>query len=229
FVFQTQLETKKTRMKIMLLLFSLAFLFSLTTSTNDAPNKLSSVVRDTDGRPLKSNTRYSIHAACWGESGGGLLLFNLGDQEQDHCPTSVVQTLTDTYNGLGAYIKPKDSKQEKIQESSPVNIKFNPRGSSCDDWTVLKVDSYPEPADHYTISTGAKLGNPLDENSWFQIKSLGGSTYKLIFCPHDEEKNCKDVGLVDQRGYRRLALTEDAWPFVFIKEASQYGMALSDE
>ncbi|XP_059285845.1 21 kDa seed protein-like [Lycium ferocissimum] len=207
----------------MLPLFSLAFLFSLATSTNDAPNQLSSVVRDTDGRPLKSNTRYFIHSACWGEGGGGLLLLNLGDQEQNRCPTSVVQSLTDTYNGLGAYFKPKDPKQQEILESSPVNIKFNTRGYLCANWTVLKVDSYPKPAHNYTISAGAKLGNPLDENSWFQIKSLGGSAYKLVFCPHEVE-NCIDTGIGDLRGYRRLALAEDAWPFVFIKD-DQYGKA----
>ncbi|XP_059285844.1 21 kDa seed protein-like [Lycium ferocissimum] len=215
------IRNQKTRMKIMLLLFSLAFLFTLTTSANDGPNQLSSVVRDTDGRPFKSNTRYFIHSACWGEYGRGLLLLTLGDQAQNRCPASVVQSLIDTYNGLGAYFEPKRSQTTGDSGILSVNIKFTTRGYLCANWTVLKVDRYPKPTHNYTI-----WENPLDENSWFQIKSLGVSAYKLVFCPHEVEK-CIDTGLVDQHGYRRLALAEDAayaWPFVFIKD-DQYGKA----
>ncbi|MCD7469302.1 hypothetical protein HAX54_008236, partial [Datura stramonium] len=100
--------------------------------------------------------------AIWGVGGRGVLLANIGHQEHDTCPTSVVQSPDELVQGLGVYFKPKDSKDQ--------------------------VDHYPKPAENYTISTGAKLGEPLDVNSWFQIKSLSDSTYKELSRPIIQEE-----------------------------------------
>ncbi|XP_060173217.1 latex serine proteinase inhibitor-like [Lycium barbarum] len=207
-------------MKIILLLFSLAFLplSTLATCTNDDPNQLLRYVLDTDGHPLNKNTRYFINSAIWGAGGGGVFLANIGYQEHNVCPKSVVQSPNDLDNGLGVYFKPKDLKRQKIVESSPVNIIFYLDTYLCANLTVWKVDHYPKPAKLYTLSTGAKKGNPLDVNSWFQIKSLGGSTYKLVFCPYGEEFTCQNIGIVEQNGYRRLVLTKEPKAFVFIKD-----------
>ncbi|MCD7469305.1 hypothetical protein HAX54_008239, partial [Datura stramonium] len=88
----------------------------------------------------------------------------------------------------------------------------------CANLTLWKVAHYPKPAKNYTISTGGKLGEPLDMNNWFQIKSLGGSMYKLAFCPNGVQYTCQNIGIIEKNGYRRMALMEGAKAFVFIQD-----------
>ena len=206
-------------MKTVLLFLSLAFLpFSaLATCSTDIPNQLLRVVKDLKGHPLDKNARYFIVSAFNGAGGGGVRLANLGGQEENTCLTSVVQSPRDTDEGIAVYFKPKEPKHQQIVESSSLNINFYFDSNKCANLTVWKVDNYPIPRKYSTISTGAKLGNPLDVNSWFQIKPLGGSTYKLVFCPYGEEFTCQNVGITEENGYRRLVLTENAKAFVFIK------------
>ncbi|XP_009588833.1 latex serine proteinase inhibitor [Nicotiana tabacum] len=206
-------------MKTVLLFLSLAFLpFSaLATCSTDIPNQLLRVVKDLKGHPLDKNARYFIVSAFNGAGGGGVRLANLGGQEENTCLTSVVQSPRDTDEGIAVYFKPKEPKHQQIVESASLNINFYLDYIKCANLTVWKVDHYPKPAEHYTISTGAKLANPLDVNSWFQIKSLG-SSYKLVFCPYGETFTCHNVGIVNESGYRRLVLTENAKAFVFIKD-----------
>ncbi|KAF3619326.1 hypothetical protein BC332_14299 [Capsicum chinense] len=71
------------------------------------------------------------------------------------------------------YFKPK---QEKIVVSSPVNIQFYLDYPLCSNLSVWKVDNLNSKLPH-TISTGAKLGNPNDVSSWFQIMPIGGVLY----------------------------------------------------
>ncbi|OIT35460.1 hypothetical protein A4A49_60422 [Nicotiana attenuata] len=124
---------------------------------------------------------------------------------------------SDLDKGIAVYFRPKEPKHQEIVESSSLNINFYLDYYECANLTVWKVDNYPKPPKHNTISTGAKLGNPLDVNIWFQIKSLGGSTYKLVFCPYGEKFTCQNVGIAEENGYSRLVLAENAKAFVFIK------------
>ncbi|XP_019234163.1 PREDICTED: 21 kDa seed protein-like, partial [Nicotiana attenuata] len=187
------------------------------TCTTDTPNQLLRAVHDTDGNPLQVNTRYFIFSAIRGAGGGGVRLANLGDQEENACPTAVVQSRSDLDKGIAVYFRPKEPRHQEIVESSSLNINFYLDYYECANLTVWKVDNYPKPPKHNTISTAAKLGNPLDVNSWFQIKSLGGSTYKLVFCPYGEKFTCQNVGIAEENGYNRLVLAENAKAFVFIK------------
>ncbi|XP_016490377.2 latex serine proteinase inhibitor-like [Nicotiana tabacum] len=208
-------------MKSILLFLSLAFLpFSaLATCTTDTGhgNQVLRVVKDWKGHPLDKGARYFIVSAFNGAGGGGVRLANLGGQDENTCPTSVVQSPRDKDDGIAVYFKPKEPKHQEIVESASLNINFYLDYIKCANLTVWKVDHYPKPAEHYTISTGAKLANPLDVNSWFQIKSLG-SSYKLVFCPYGETFTCQNVGIVSESGYRRLVLTDNAKAFVFIKD-----------
>lgn len=88
-------------MKIIFLLFSLALvpLSALATCTTDTPNQLLRAVHDTDGYPLQVNTRYFVFSSCWGAGGGGVRLANIGDQEENACPTAVVQSRSDLDKG----------------------------------------------------------------------------------------------------------------------------------
>ncbi|KAM3345385.1 hypothetical protein P3S68_025094 [Capsicum galapagoense] len=65
---------------------------------------------------------------------------------------------------------------EKIVVSPPVNIQFYLDYPLCSNLSVWKVDNLNSKLPH-TISTGAKLGNPNDVSSWFQIMPIGGVLY----------------------------------------------------
>ncbi|KAF3645029.1 hypothetical protein FXO38_13126 [Capsicum annuum] len=101
----------------------------------------------------------------------------------------------------GGGVSLEDPKQEKIVVSSPVNIQFYLDYPLCSNLSVWKVDNLNSKLPH-TISTGAKLGNPNDVSSWFQIMPIGGDRkYKLVFCTSEEI--CQDIGVVLQGGYQR--------------------------
>ncbi|KAG5573272.1 hypothetical protein H5410_063038 [Solanum commersonii] len=189
---------------ILLLLFSLAFLllFTLASSTNNIPNQAFRTIRDIEGNPLNKNSRYFIVSPISGGGGGGVRLANLGNQGQNDCPTSVVQSHNDLDNGIAVYITPHDPKYDIISEMSTVNIKFYLDSPTCSHFTMWMVDDFPKP-----------------------IKSLGGSTYKLVFCPYGEKFTCQNVGIADENGYNRLVLTENAKAFVFQKD-EKIGMAI---
>ncbi|XP_049398955.1 21 kDa seed protein-like [Solanum stenotomum] len=213
---------------ILLLLFSLAFLllFTLASSTNNIPNQAFRTIRDTKGNPLNKNSRYFIVSAIRGAGGGGVRLANLGNQGQNDCPTSVVQSRNDLDNGIAVYITPHDTKYDIISEMSTVNIKFYLDSPTCSHFTMWMVDDFPKPVDQlYTISTGEQLIDSVNLNNRFQIKSLGGSTYKLVFCPYGEKFTCQNVGIADENGYNRLVLTENEKAFVFKKD-ERIGMAI---
>ncbi|XP_049355599.1 cysteine protease inhibitor 3-like [Solanum verrucosum] len=109
---------------------------------------------------------------------------------------------------------------------STVNIKFYLDSPTCSHFTMWMVDDFPKPADQlYTISTGEQLIDSVNLNNRFQIKSLGGSTYKLVFCPYGEKFTCQNVGIADENGYNRLVLTENEKAFVFKKD-ERIGMAI---
>uniref|UniRef100_A0A0V0H1W7 Putative ovule protein n=1 Tax=Solanum chacoense TaxID=4108 RepID=A0A0V0H1W7_SOLCH len=109
---------------------------------------------------------------------------------------------------------------------STVNIKFYLDSPTCSHFTMWMVDDFPKPTDQlYTISTGEQLIDSVNLSNRFQIKSLGGSTYKLVFCPYGEKFTCQNVGIADENGYNRLVLTEKAKAFVFEKD-ERIGMAI---
>ncbi|KAH0705367.1 hypothetical protein KY290_012106 [Solanum tuberosum] len=146
---------------ILLLLFSLAFLllFTLASSTNNIPNQAFRTIRDIEGNPLNKNSRYFIVSAIWGAGGGGVRLANLGNQGQNDCPTSVVQSHNDLDNGIAVYITPHDPKYDIISEMSTVNIKFYLDSPTCSHFTMWMVNDFPKPADQlYTISTDKDNG-----------------------------------------------------------------------
>ncbi|XP_055820871.1 trypsin inhibitor DE-3-like [Solanum dulcamara] len=210
-------------MKIIVLFLSLAFLFlsTVATCTTDTPNKEFPTIKDTEGNPLNKNSRYFIVSATWGAGGGGVKLANLGNQDQNNCPTSVVQSRNDLDDGKAVYIIPNHHKHDIITEKSTVHIKFYLDSPTCSDYAMWKVDNFPEPAEKYPISTGRSR----NMNVQFQIRSLSDSTYKLVFCPQGNKLTCQNVGIASENGFNRLVLTENAKAFVF-KNEKRIGMSI---
>ncbi|KAF3644125.1 putative serine/threonine-protein kinase irlF-like [Capsicum annuum] len=218
-------------MKTILLFLSLAIILPLsalaTCATTDTPtNQVWLGVRDTNGKPLNASNRYWILPAYTTMDIGGVRLANLDDQQQTiTCPTSVVLSNLPKDDGIAVYFTPKNpNKYQLILASSPLNIHFYFDYPLCSNFAVWKVDNLVSkwPPILHTISTGAKLGNPNDFSSWFQIKPLGRN-YKLVFCL-ESTTYCRDIGFVRQNGYRRLVLSEKPMPFVF-KLDDRIGMA----
>ncbi|XP_047268217.1 miraculin-like [Capsicum annuum] len=215
---------------LILLFLSLAIILPLsalaTCATTDTPNNQAWIaVRDTNGKPLNASNRYWIRPAYTTMDTGGSRLANLDDQQQTTtCPKSVVLSNLPTDNGIAVYFTPKNpNKYQLILASSPLNIHFYFDYPLCSNFAVWKVDNLVSkwPPILHTISTGAKLGNPNDFSSWFQIWPRKGGNYKLVFYL-EGTTFCSNVGLIPQS--HRLVLSEDPMPFVF-KLDDKYGVA----
>lgn len=89
-------------MKIILVLFSLAFfpLSTLATFTTNTPNQAFRIIHDLEGKPLNKSSRYFIVSTITGVGSGGMELANLENQEQNKCPTLVMQAHGDLDNGI---------------------------------------------------------------------------------------------------------------------------------
>ncbi|XP_022733898.1 21 kDa seed protein-like [Durio zibethinus] len=200
-------------------------LFAFTTKSYffGVANAKNEPVLDTDGDELRAGEQYYVVSAIWGAGGGGLALGRLTDQK---CPEIVVQRRSDLDYGTPVVFYNLDTKDDIVRRSTDLNIQFVPiRDRLCLTSTVWKIDDYDTSTGKWWVTTDGVIGNPSPQTlqSWFKIEKSGNLGYKFNFCPSVCESCvtlCNDIGRYGHDGQIRLALGENAWPFVFKKASS---------
>ncbi|XP_054781718.1 trypsin inhibitor DE5 alpha chain-like [Prosopis cineraria] len=184
-------------MKITLLALFLVFAF--TSAKAD-------LVLDTEGNPVRNGGSYYILPALMG-NGGGVGLAATGGEP---CPLTVVQTPSEQSNGLPTRL------------SSPYRIAHLPTNLRVE-FTVLAPPKCAETPAKWTIvgredeRREVKLpGHQNTVRGSFKIRTYHGTTYKMVFCPSDEEYSCQALGISrDEKGDRRLVIDNDN-PFIVV-------------
>ncbi|XP_054779745.1 factor Xa inhibitor BuXI-like [Prosopis cineraria] len=184
-------------MKITLLALFLVFAFTSTQAD---------LVLDTEGNPVGNGGSYYILPARQG-NGGGMGVAATG---KESCPLTVVQTTSEQSNGLPTRL------------SSPYRIAYLPTNFIME-FTVIAPPTCAEKPATWTIvgredeTREVKLvGHQNIVRASFKIRTYHGTTYKMVFCPSDEEYSCAALGISkDEKGNRRLVIDDDN-PFVVV-------------
>ncbi|XP_054781868.1 trypsin inhibitor 1A-like [Prosopis cineraria] len=169
---------------------------------------------DTDGDPIRNGGSYYIFPALW-RHGGPVSLQAKGNET---CPLTVVQAFSELAHGWPTRLSspyrilflPTDFIMEFIVESPP-NCAATPARWTIvggeDETKQVKLEEY-EPED--TIMSTSTRG-------WFKIQTYHGTTYKMVYCPTDDDP-CRALGLSkDEKINRPLVIADDDDdPFVVV-------------
>ncbi|EOX97588.1 21 kDa seed protein, putative [Theobroma cacao] len=205
-------------MKTTLAMLLLLFVFSSKSSATDE----NVPVYDVNGDEVRPGVQYYVVSAIWGAGGGGLYL---GQGRNKTCPYDVAQERSDLVRGIPVTFSTVDTEGDVIHESTDLNIKFiRPQPTACSPSTVWKVDCYDESGGEWFVTTGGLEGDAQALSSLFRITAApGGISYKLALCPSVCESCtkylCSEIGR-HSSGFDsliRLVLSDNGWPFVFIK------------
>ncbi|KAJ4713701.1 Kunitz trypsin inhibitor [Melia azedarach] len=202
-------------MKSSLLAFSF-LLFAFAASAATEP------VVDINGDPLRTDTSYFMVSAITGAGGGGL---NLAAGRRKTCPLDVIQERSDLKKGRPVTFSPANSNDNLVRSSADLNIEFTSAPLTCNEPSVWRVDNYDESTGQWYVSTNGVKGKPGAQTlmNWFKFEKMGtGSVfYRIVHCPMVCESCvhlCSDVSRhTDENGVRRLALSLQQFPVVFIK------------
>ncbi|XP_054781571.1 trypsin inhibitor DE5 alpha chain-like [Prosopis cineraria] len=163
-------------------------------------------VIDTEGNRMRNGGQYYILPAHEGNGGG----IDLAATGKESCPLTVVQTPSEQSNGLPTRI------------SSPYRIADLPTNFPVE-FTVVAPPKCAQTPAKWTIvgredeRREVKLaGHKNTERGSFEIRTHRGTTYKMVFCPSDEEYSCAALGISkDKKGNRRLVIDNDN-PFIVV-------------
>ncbi|XP_054781711.1 factor Xa inhibitor BuXI-like [Prosopis cineraria] len=180
-------------------LLALFLVFAFTSAQAD-------LVIDTEGNPVRNGGQYYILPALMG-NGGGIGLAATGGES---CPITVVQTPSEQSNGLPTRL------------SSPYRIAHLHTNLRVD-FTVVAPPKCAQTPAKWTIvgiedeRREVKLaGQQNTVRGSFKIRTHHGTTYKMVFCPSDEEYSCHALGISrDEKGNRRLVV-DDNNPLVVV-------------
>nr|2DRE_A Chain A, Water-soluble chlorophyll protein [Lepidium virginicum]2DRE_B Chain B, Water-soluble chlorophyll protein [Lepidium virginicum]2DRE_C Chain C, Water-soluble chlorophyll protein [Lepidium virginicum]2DRE_D Chain D, Water-soluble chlorophyll protein [Lepidium virginicum]6S2Y_A Chain A, Water-soluble chlorophyll protein [Lepidium virginicum]6S2Y_B Chain B, Water-soluble chlorophyll protein [Lepidium virginicum]6S2Y_C Chain C, Water-soluble chlorophyll protein [Lepidium virginicum]6S2 len=157
-------------------------------------------VKDTNGNPLKIETRYFIQPAS-DNNGGGLVPANV---DLSHlCPLGIVRTSLPYQPGLPVTIStPSSSEGNDVLTNTNIAITFDAPIWLCPSSKTWTVDSSSE--EKYII-TG---GDPKSGESFFRIEKYGNgkNTYKLVRYDNGEGKS---VGSTKSLWGPALVLNDD--------------------
>ncbi|XP_010478221.1 PREDICTED: cysteine protease inhibitor WSCP-like [Camelina sativa] len=171
------------------ILFSFISLFLLLSAVAKSDGE---PVKDSNGKPLKIQTKYFIQPAS-GKNGGGLVPASV---DLTHiCPLGIVQTLLPFQPGLPVTISdPSASSEGNVVTNTSITITFESPIWLCPSSKIWKVDSSSTlSSDNVYISTG---GSANSGDSLFRLQKYGNdeNTYKLVHYQNDSDTKGKSIG-----------------------------------
>ncbi|WMV21151.1 hypothetical protein MTR67_014536 [Solanum verrucosum] len=212
-------------MKLINILFFVSFLFATNYFTKsklcEASESTPIAVRDSSGKILRTGTNYYVQPISPDEAWG----FELASINNHHkpCPLGIVQE--DYYPGTPLLFSSANSKKGIIRLSTDLNIDYNLSYTVCtkSNDAIWTVGSYDRRAQSYFLILGGVKGNPGHETirNWFKIEEFGDN-YKITYCPSvckDCKIMCKDVGIIEYNGQKRLGLSDFPVEVKFEKDA----------
>lgn len=210
-------------------LINIIFFVSLLLATNnftksklcEASEPTPIAVRDSTGKILRAGTIYYVQPVFPDEAWG----FELASISNHHksCPLGLVQE--DYYPGTPLLFSPANSKKGIVRLSTDLNIDYNLTYTVCtkSNDVIWTVGPYDRRAQSYFLVVGGVKGNPGRETirNWFKIEVFGDN-YKIMHCPSvckDCKVMCKDVGVIEYNGQKRLGLSDYPVEVKFVKDA----------
>ncbi|XP_028777975.1 trypsin inhibitor DE-3-like [Neltuma alba] len=177
----------------------LAFLFFAFISAK------ADILVDTEGNPVRNGGSYYILPALWGH-GGGVGLAATGNET---CPLTVVQTFSELSNGLPTKL------------SSPYLIAYLTTNLITEFTAAAPPECAARPA-KWTIVGGEDetkqvklVGYQNTLRGSFNIQTYHGLTYKIVFCPTDED-SCSALGISRNNKGDRILVVDNNNPFVVV-------------
>ncbi|KFK41765.1 hypothetical protein AALP_AA2G169300 [Arabis alpina] len=175
-------------------------------------------VLDINGEPIFGDSYYVLPVIRG--RGGGLTLAGRGDQP---CPYDIVQESSEVDEGIPVKFSNWRIRVAFVPESQNLNIETIVGPTICIQSTYWRVGEFDHERKQYFVVAGPKpegFGGD-SVKSFFKIEKSGDDAYRFTFCPRTCRSNgpkCNDVGIfVDEKGVRRLALTDEPFLVVFKK------------
>ncbi|XP_060204333.1 kunitz trypsin inhibitor 5-like [Lycium barbarum] len=211
-------------MKLIFLLFvSLLFATNCFTKSRlcEATKPEPIPVHDSTGNMLRAGANYYVQPIYPDEAWG----FELASINNHHkpCPLGIVQE--DYYPGTPLLFSSANPKKSIIRLSTDLNIDYNLSYTVCtkSNDVIWTVGPYDRRAKSYFLVLGGVKENPGRETikNWFKIEVFGDN-YKIRYCPSvcsDCKVMCKDVGVIEFNGQKRLGLSDVPVEVKFVKDA----------
>ena len=213
-------------MKLIYILFFVSLLFATNCFTKsnfcEAADSATNAVRDSTGKILRPGTYYYIQP-IYPDEAGGFEIASISNHGKP-CPLGIVQE--NYYPGDSVLFSSANSKKNIIRLSTDLNIEYNSTYTVCTEshdiiWTVGPYDRRAR--SYFIVVDGVEKGNPGRETikNWFKIEEFGDN-YKIAYCPsvcRDRKVMCKDVGVIEYNGQKRLGLTDVPVEVKFVKYA----------